>query len=66
MMTAGDDVAHIARFLKPGCDSYTAADVVARLLGVSDESLEASTPMECDEALSAVPLQPEPVVEVAV
>jgi nitronate monooxygenase len=32
LMTAGDDVANVARFLKPGCDSYTAADVMERLL----------------------------------
>ena len=32
LMTAGDDVANVAQFLKPGCDSYTAAEVVERLL----------------------------------
>ncbi len=32
LMTAGDDVANIAQFLQPGCDSYTAADVVRCLL----------------------------------
>jgi hypothetical protein len=32
LMTAGDDVAHVAKFLKPGCDTYTAADVVRCLL----------------------------------
>ena len=32
LLTAGDDVADIARFLKPGCDSYGAADVVNQLL----------------------------------
>lgn len=32
LVTAGDDMAHIAEFLKPGCDTYTAADVVERLL----------------------------------
>ncbi len=32
LMTAGDDVAQVAQFLKPGCDSYTAADVVRCLL----------------------------------
>ena len=32
LMTAGDDVAHVAQFLKPGCDTYTAADVVRCLL----------------------------------
>ena len=33
LVTSGDDVADIARFLAPGAVSYTAADVVARLLG---------------------------------
>lgn len=32
LMTAGNDVAHIARFAAPGRDSYSAAEVVARLL----------------------------------
>ena len=32
LMTAGDDVAQVARFLKPGCDNYSAADVVRCLL----------------------------------
>jgi nitronate monooxygenase len=32
LMTAGDDVATIAQFLPKDCDSYTAADVVRRLL----------------------------------
>jgi hypothetical protein len=32
LLTAGDDVANVARFLKPGCDSYTAADIMERLL----------------------------------
>jgi hypothetical protein len=32
LMTAGDDVAHVAKFLQPGCDTYSAADVVRCLL----------------------------------
>jgi NAD(P)H-dependent flavin oxidoreductase YrpB (nitropropane dioxygenase family) len=32
LLTAGNDVAELARFLKPGADSYTAADVVTYLL----------------------------------
>ncbi len=32
LMTAGDDVANVAQFLQPGCDTYTAADVVRCLL----------------------------------
>jgi nitronate monooxygenase len=32
LMTAGDDAVQVASYLKPGCDSYTAADVVRSLL----------------------------------
>ncbi len=32
MITSGDDVANVARFLRSGADSYNAADVVAYLL----------------------------------
>ncbi len=33
LVTAGDDVAHLARLLPPDCDTYTAADVLHHLLG---------------------------------
>jgi nitronate monooxygenase len=33
LITAGDDLPHVARFLRPGATSYTAADVLAVLLG---------------------------------
>jgi nitronate monooxygenase len=33
LVTAGDDVAQLGRFLKPGQEAYTATDVVAYLLG---------------------------------
>jgi nitronate monooxygenase len=32
LVTSGDDVANVARFLKPGADTYTAADVIEYLL----------------------------------
>ena len=32
IVTAGDDVAQIARFLKPGCQSYSAVEVIRYLL----------------------------------
>jgi len=32
LLTSGDDVAHVARFLKPGADSYSAVDVIEYLL----------------------------------
>ena len=32
LITSGDEVAHIAKYLPPGADSYTAADVVNHLL----------------------------------
>ena len=33
LVTAGNEAAHVAKFLKPGRDSYTAADVIELLLG---------------------------------
>ena len=33
LITAGDDVATVKRFLKPGQTTYTAADVIQSLLG---------------------------------
>lgn len=66
LITAGNDVAHIAQFLKPGCDSYTAADVISRLLSeVPPASLDAvppprtfskreASPVECSAAPVAV------------
>ena len=36
LLTAGDDVAQIARFLTPGGDSYTANDVVRQLMAGSE------------------------------
>jgi NAD(P)H-dependent flavin oxidoreductase YrpB (nitropropane dioxygenase family) len=33
LVTAGNEVAHVARFLQPGRDSYTAAEVIRILLG---------------------------------
>jgi NAD(P)H-dependent flavin oxidoreductase YrpB (nitropropane dioxygenase family) len=36
LMTAGDDVAQVVQFLKPGCDSYTAMDVLRCLLADQD------------------------------
>jgi len=32
ILTAGNEVSNVARFLKPGADSYTAADVISALL----------------------------------
>ncbi|MCX6905191.1 MAG: nitronate monooxygenase [Verrucomicrobia bacterium] len=52
LFTTGNDVAHIARFLKPGQQSYTAADVVRILLGHSEQP--AGTVAPCDS--SSTPL----------
>ena len=41
LVTAGDDAANISRYLKPGCADYTAADVVAYILGERSRKLEA-------------------------
>ena len=38
LLTAGNDVAHIARYLPPGQDSYTADDVMRHLLGACPAS----------------------------
>ena len=39
LLTSGDDVARVARFLKPGRDHYHAADVIAYLLHGSHEPM---------------------------
>ena len=39
MVTAGDDLTAIARFLEPGKTTYHAADVLAHLLGVDRQTL---------------------------
>jgi nitronate monooxygenase len=39
LVTSGDDVAKVARFLEPGSNSYTAADVIDYLLAGVKESL---------------------------
>lgn len=45
LMTAGDDVAGIQRFLPPGADTYTAADVLRVLLeGVEDSPAPVTPP----------------------
>jgi NAD(P)H-dependent flavin oxidoreductase YrpB (nitropropane dioxygenase family) len=52
LLTAGDDVANIAQFLKPGCDSYTAAEVVSQLLGELVQSpVEEAPVLESAEAI---------------
>ena len=33
LLTAGNEVSNVAQFLKPGCDTYSAADVIEQLLG---------------------------------
>jgi NAD(P)H-dependent flavin oxidoreductase YrpB (nitropropane dioxygenase family) len=40
-MTAGDNVAQVAQFLKPGCDSYSAVDILRRLLAGQDTEMAA-------------------------
>jgi len=50
LLTAGDDVANIVQFLKPGCDTYSAADVIHRLLGTEPEPL-AEIVADCPPAL---------------
>jgi nitronate monooxygenase len=40
LITAGDDLWSVKQFLKPGRTEYSAADVVSRLLGGCEDSLE--------------------------
>jgi nitronate monooxygenase len=55
LVTAGDDVAHVARFLKPGATSYRAADVIEHLLReVSTPAPSDCVALECQPAASAV------------
>jgi nitronate monooxygenase len=48
LVTVGDDLNSVAQFLAPGRESYSAADVVERLL-----SLSADVPQETDSLLAA-------------
>lgn len=61
LMTAGDDVANVARFLKPGCDSYSAAEVMRQLLGEREELVEPNA-----DLAGVLPLPVESPVEVGV
>ncbi len=38
LVTAGDDVAHVARYLQPGHETYSAKDVITTILGSALES----------------------------
>ena len=57
LVTAGNEIAHIARFLRPGQDSYNAAQVVGDLLGQASAAGN-SVP-------NVQPLQGIPVVRMA-
>ena len=64
LMTAGDDAAHVARYLKPGRDTYTAADVVHHLLasgGALPGEGNVSSPPFAHPAASPVPAPSDPV-----
>ena len=51
IVTAGDDLASIAQFLKSGCNSYHVSDVLSRLLRGIDETVR-STCAQGDAALT--------------
>ena len=63
LLTAGDDVANIARFLKPNAESYTAADVIDCLLAGCPSSIGDSPQQSHRGALSKVPA-PEPATQI--
>lgn len=51
LITSGDDVATVARFLKPGASSYRAADVIEYLLGAE----AAATIRRADRLVTTMP-----------
>jgi nitronate monooxygenase len=53
LVTSGDDLTEIARFLPPGATSYTAADVVAKLLGPASPVPPGPLDVAADEPLFA-------------
>jgi nitronate monooxygenase len=69
LLTAGDDVARVAQFLEPGCDSYTAADVVRCLLAGSEPGGEpqpgAALPIPVPAASPTASEVAQPVLSVA-
>jgi NAD(P)H-dependent flavin oxidoreductase YrpB (nitropropane dioxygenase family) len=54
LLTAGDEVANIAQFLPPGGDSYTAADVLQRLLAAPAPVAPDRSEPGCPEPVSQV------------
>jgi nitronate monooxygenase len=53
LVTSGDDLTEIARFLAPGATSYTAADVIAKLLGPASPVPSGPLDVAADEPLLA-------------
>jgi nitronate monooxygenase len=45
LVTVGDDLNTVAEFLAPGRESYSAADVVASLLSLTDEAVQTAEPV---------------------
>ena len=45
LVTAGNEVAQVARFLPPGRDTYTAAEVIQRLLAGAGKAFASTTGM---------------------
>ncbi|MGD0740941.1 MAG: hypothetical protein ABR957_15210, partial [Terracidiphilus sp.] len=45
LITVGDDLNTIAQFIAPGRESYSAADVVERLLGANANTMEQIEPV---------------------
>jgi nitronate monooxygenase len=54
LLTAGDEVANVAQFLPPDGDSYTAADVLQRLLAVPSPVVTDLPEAGCPEPVSQV------------
>ncbi len=56
LVTAGDDLACLAQFIPPGADSYSAADVLRRLLSPADQSPSGDRPGRSDVRLAHLQL----------
>lgn len=58
LLTSGNDVSQIAQFLKPGCETYTAADVIEQLLADAPSASADTAPAVLQP--TAVPQSPQP------
>jgi nitronate monooxygenase len=53
LVTIGDDLNTVAQFLAPGRESYGAADVIASLLSLSENAVDAASSTYSEERVLA-------------